>query len=101
MALAPPCVLGIGGWAGTKHGLGLPRDWEPFVSYKRGQGTIDFIVVPPPPNFPNKALGSLGGAPVLSWGPATDSAVVWDAKQEEKLPYLRLRKGEAESSACR
>lgn len=62
MALAPPCVLGIGGWAGTKHGLGLPRDWEPFVSCKRGQGTIDFIVVPPPPNFPNKALGSLGGA---------------------------------------
>ena len=37
----------------------------------------------------------------MSWGPATDSAVVWDAKQEEKLPYLRLRKGEAESSACR
>lgn len=69
MALAPPCVLDIGGWAGDKQGLGLPRDWEPFVSCKRGQETIGFIVVPPPPNFPNKALGSLGG-PSLALGPS-------------------------------
>lgn len=69
MAPAPPCVLGIGGWAEDRHGLGLPRDWEPFVSGKRGQETIDCIVVPPPPNFPNKALGSLGGAR-LALGPS-------------------------------
>lgn len=69
MAPAPPCVLGIGGWAGDRHGLGLPRDWEPFVSCKRGQETIGFIVIPPPPNFPNKALGSLGGAS-LALGPS-------------------------------
>lgn len=41
-------------WAlGGGHGLGLPRDWEAFVSFKRGQETIGFIVVPhSTPQFP-------------------------------------------------
>lgn len=81
MALAPPCVLGSGGWAGDGYGLGLPRDWEPFVSCKRGQETIGFIVVPHPPISLTKLWAPLEG-PVR--GPATDSVVDWDAKPKKK-----------------
>lgn len=47
-----PRLLPVCWGLGVGHGLGLPRDWEPFVFYKRGQGTISFIVVSPTPQFP-------------------------------------------------
>lgn len=79
--LLPMCWALGWGWG---HKLGLPRDWEPFVSSKRGRETVGSIVVLY--HHPSISLTKL-------WDLATDATVDKDAKLEDKTSWSRAPKG--------